>query len=96
MSMWNLGVYGGLQIEPEDLRKIIQGKCHIGRCPDCNGDGTIYLHYKSDDDFNPQQVSRQFYDDWESNEDDEGDGPSLAVEDCETCYGVGYVGAVES
>jgi len=96
MSMWNLSPRGGLQIEPEDLRMIIQGKCHIRRCPDCNGDGTIYLHYKSDDDFNPQQVSRQFYDDWESNEDDEGDGPSVDDLACETCYGVGYVGAVES
>jgi RecJ-like exonuclease len=96
MSMWNLSPGGGIDIDPEDLRSIIQGKCMIRKCPDCNGDGNVYWHYKSDDDENPRQVSRQFFDDWENRDNDEDNGPSVEEELCETCWGVGYIAAIKS
>ena len=95
MSMWNLSPRGGIDIDPEDLRSIIQGKCTIRKCPDCNGDGNVYLHYKSDYDDNPQQVSSQFYADWEGDQYDEF-SPSVDMQPCETCYRVGYIAIDES
>jgi hypothetical protein len=82
-----------LVVNHEDLRKIIRGECIIKKCPDCQGDGNIYLHYTSDDD-EPKQVSRQFYDEW-NHDEDRDDGQSVESERCETCHGVGYT-VVES
>jgi hypothetical protein len=94
MTIWDYSAYGGIEIETENLRAIIKGTCIIRKCPDCNGEGALYLHYASDNDDSPKSVSREFFDNWEEDQDDPN-MPSVEEHDCDTCCNVGYIGVKE-
>lgn len=80
-----------LSITSQDLRKIIQGKISMRKCPDCQGEGVIYLQFENDDyDYeNPKQISAQQFAELA---DPLEDGHA---EICENCNGVGYVKAFD-
>jgi hypothetical protein len=88
----------GISLEPEELREIITGKIGFRKCPDCEGHGESWiLHYVLADD--PDQsneqfkiVSAQYAADFD--EDNIPSAYSWAecdLEECETCYSVGYI-----
>ena len=88
----------GIMLEAEELRDILTGKTGFRRCPDCQGEGESWiLHYTLADD--PDQsneqykiVSAQFAADFdEDNIPPEYSWAECDLEDCETCYSVGYV-----
>ena len=98
----NFASSGEIEIEPDELRAIIQGKIGFRRCPDCQGEGQTWtLHYVLADDSdqdNEQQkdVSAQFAADFdEDNLPPQYSFGECHLYDCETCYTVGYVKTAE-
>lgn len=88
----------GVSLEAEELRDILTGKIGFRRCPDCEGHGESWiLHYVdvNDPDQNNEQykfVSAQFAADFdEDNISSEYSWAECDLEDCETCYSVGYI-----
>jgi hypothetical protein len=70
-----------IELEPDDLRDIIEGKTKFRKCPSCEGSGMTF--YIKDSDF---PVTNKVYEEngGASNFDNE-------TACCNVCRGVGYV-----
>ena len=73
--------HGTIELEYEDLKKIIQGKVVFRRCPDCDGTGVFFYTEESDD-----PVSQKKYEEAGGDSNVENN-----TECCSTCNGLCYV-----
>ena len=87
-----------ISLEAEELRGILIGEIGFRKCSDCQGEGKSWiLNYVLADD--PDQsneqfkiVSAQFAADFdEDNLPPEYSWADCDLENCETCYAVGYI-----
>lgn len=89
----------GITLEAEELRNILTGKLGFRKCPDCQGDGEVWiLHYQvwSDNPNNlseeQKEVTAQFAADFdEENLPAEYSWGECHNYTCDTCKGVGYI-----
>jgi hypothetical protein len=93
----NISEYG-VSLDAEELRDIIQGKMSFRRCPECEGEGTVWcLHYVLADDPNEiedqKSVGAQFAADFLVDDHPQYSYGECRLYDCYVCHGVGYIPA---
>ena len=88
----------GVSMDAGELRDIIQGNMSFRRCPECEGEGSVWvLHSVLADDPNQiedqKSVGPQFVADFLVDDHPQYSYGECYFYDCHVCHGVGYIPA---
>lgn len=88
----------GVSMDAEELRAIIRGEYDFRRCPECEGETSVWvLHYVLADDPNQiedqKAVGAQFAADFKLDDHPQYSYAEIFEYGCDVCHGVGYIPA---